>query len=639
MPVTRDPTTVLGDTEWLRSWRVRSGLLLQLVAFWVVWFAAARALFFGWFRDLIPPDSAALVAQSFLYGARMDLSAAAYVVVIPWLILTLTVAARPVIAERLLKAYAAFIVVFVSLVTMTDIGTFGPWRHRLDGSLWTYLATPREAYASASSIAVGPLFGTLGVMIVVTWLLLRRVTRRSTQALLPARGWGALPAGTATLLTGALLFIPIRGGVQWTPINESTVFFSRSEFVNMGALNPGWYLLSTSIANQKVPTSNPYVVMPVAEAQHVVDSLYAGADAPPPTLLRIARPNVILIVWESFTAQVVARLGGRPGVTPQFERLTHQGVLFDSVFASGERSAQGLLSLLSGFPSVPNEAIMTRPLKAAKLPQLGQFMRRAGYHTSYYYGGELAFANMKAYVLNGGFDRVTGIDAFAPAERNSKWGAHDHVVLGRALGELQHEARPFFATVFTLSSHEPFETPVAPTFAGSDESTQFLNAHHYTDASVGQFVDLASKQPWWDSTLVVIIADHGNVLPAPPRGATARVPDVHHIPMLWLGGALTVRDTVVHRIGASVDLAPTLLAQLGIASTGFRWGQDLLTPGRDGFAYFEYHDGFSFIDRRGWVVYDERARRAVEQSAGAGAAHLRSGSALLQASFADYLAR
>ncbi len=639
MPVTPDGLPEDSDTGWLSVWRGRAGMLVRLLAFWVLWFAASRGLFYLCFRDLIPTGGADIVAQSFLYGARMDLSTAAYLVVIPWLIVTLTVTVRPAITQRMLSAYAVFIVIFVSLVTMTDIGTFGPWRHRLDGSLWTYLATPKEAYASASSIAVGPLFGTLGVMILVTWLLYRRVTRRSVRDMLPARGWSAVTAGVATLLTGSLLFIPIRGGVQWTPINESTVFFSRSEFVNMGALNPGWYLLSTTIANQKVPTSNPYIVMPVAEAEHVVDSLYAGADAPPQRLLRFARPNVILIVWESFTAKVVARLGGRSGVTPQFDRLTHQGVFFDSVFASGERSAQGLLSLLSGFPSVPNEAIMTRPLKAAKLPQLGQFMRGAGYHTSYYYGGELAFANMKAYLLNGGFDRVTGIEAFPPALRNSKWGAHDHVVLGRALGELRDEARPFFATVFTLSSHEPFETPVAPTFPGSDESTLFLNAHHYTDASVAQFVDSASKQPWWDSTLVVIIADHGNILPVPLPGITESVPDVHHIPMLWLGGALTVRDTVVHRIGASVDLAPTLLAQLGISSTGFRWGQDLLTPGRDGFAYFEYHDGFSFIDRRGWLVYDERARRAVGQSPGATAAHQRSGSALLQASFADYLAR
>jgi phosphoglycerol transferase MdoB-like AlkP superfamily enzyme len=314
-------------------------------------------------------------------------------------------------------------------------------------------------------------------------------------------------------------------------------------------------------------------------------------------------------------------------------------VLFDSVFASADRSAQGLVSLLSGFPSVPSEAIMTRPRKAAALPQIAQVMRGASYHTSFYYGGELAFANMKAYVLNGEYDRVTGIEAFPSSERNSKWGAHDHVVLQRVLREVPRDARPFFSTIFTLSSHEPFEVPEAPAFAGQDESTQFLNAHHYTDASLGAFLDSASQQPWWDSTLVVIVADHGSPLPNPPAGTSESVVDRHHVPMLWVGGALRVRDTVVHRIGASVDLAPTLLTQLGVSHDRFRWGRSLLTAQPGGFAYFAEHDGFAYIDQRGWLLHDERAGRTLASSGTVGSAQRRSGTALLQGSFADYLMR
>jgi len=380
-------------------------------------------------------------------------------------------------------------------------------------------------------------------------------------------------------------------------------------------------------------------VLPADDARSVVDSLYASADADAVSLLRMPRPNVILIIWESFTAKVVARLGGLPDATPQFDRWSRRGVLFDSLFASGERSAQGLVSILSGFPSVPNDAIMTRPLKAAALPQLGRSMRGAGYHTSYYYGGELAFANMKAYLRHGGFDRLSGVEDYQRRERNSKWGAHDHVVLAHTLRDIQRESRPFFTTVFTLSSHEPFEVPVPPTFAGADLSTQFVNAHHYTDASIGQFLDAASRQPWWDSTLVVIVADHGSPLPAARNGAPESVVNRHHIPMLWVGGALRVRDTVVHRIAASTDVAPTLLAQLGIPPTGFRWGRNLLTTRDEAFSYFAHNDGFAYIDRSGWLVHDERGRRTIEQSGRAGAAQLRGGSALLQASFADYLAR
>jgi phosphoglycerol transferase MdoB-like AlkP superfamily enzyme len=468
---------------------------------------------------------------------------------------------------------------------------------------------------------------------------MQRTIRTPLQTLQPVRGRGAIGTGTALLLSGLLLAIPIRGGLQWTPLNESSVLFSRSTMANVGAQNAGWYLLYSTLAQRQEPAMNPFVVLPPHEAQAVVDSLYRGRDSAMVAVLRVPHPNVIVVIWESFTAKVVARLGGVPGVTPHFDRWSHQGVLFDSLYASGDRSAQGLVSILSGFPSVPNEAIMTRPRKAAALAQLGQSMQRAGYHTSFAYGGELAFANMKAYVLNGGFDRVTGIEAFPADQRNSKWGAHDHVVLQRVLREVSGDVRPFFATLFTLSSHEPFEVPGVPRFAGTGVSTQFLNAHHYTDASVGAFLDSAATQPWWDSTLVVIIADHGSPLPDPPRGATESVVQRHHIPMLWVGGALRVRDTVVHRIGASTDLAPTLLAQLGIEHAAFRWGRNLLTAQPGGFAYFSQHDGFAFLDQRGWLVEDERGGRTLAQSAGAGPAQRRSGSALLQASFADYLAR
>ncbi len=632
-------TSRVSDVSWPVAWRSRAALLVRSMLFWALWFAAARALFYAWHWGVVPAAERVAVAQSFWYGARMDLSAAAYVATVQWLILTLTMAVPVRITRGMLHAFSAIILFFIPVITLTDIGTFGPWRRRLDASIWTYLASPREAYASAESVAIGPLLVLLAVVVIATWFGYTRLVRRYEALLERPRGWHAAGAASALGATGLLLFVPIRGGLQWTPINESSVFFSQSEIANLGALNAPWFLLYSTVAQQEVPTTNPFVVFPATEAAAVADSLYGRADGASASLLRVPRPNVILIIWESFTGKVVERLGGRPGVTPQFDRWTHLGVFFDSLFASGDRSAQGLVSILSGFPSIPNETIMTRPRKAESLPQLGKRMKAAGYHSSFYYGGELAFANMKAYVLHGGFDRVTGVEAFADADRNSKWGAHDHVVLERARIELTGAPRPFFSTIFTLSSHEPFEVPAATAIAGNDESSRFMNAHHYTDASIGAFLDSASRQSWWDSTLVVIIADHGSPLPEPRDGGVESVPERHHIPMLWLGGALRVRDTVISRIGASVDLAPTLLSQLRVPAEGFRWGQDLLQPNREGFAYFSHLDGFTFIDRAGWLVYDVRSRRTTAQARAAGPGHIRRGSAVLQASFADYLAR
>src|SRR5260370_29128973 len=109
-------------------------------------------------------------------------------------------------------------------------------------------------------------------------------------------------------------------------------------------------------------------------------------------------------------------------------------------------------------------------------------LQRAGDYTAFYSGGELEFANLKSYLLNGSFDRLVGKDAFDARDRNSKWGVHDHVLYRQVLEDCRDAAlRPFFTVVFTLSSHEPFDVPMSPTFPGRSEQTLFLNAHRYSD--------------------------------------------------------------------------------------------------------------------------------------------------------------
>jgi phosphoglycerol transferase MdoB-like AlkP superfamily enzyme len=496
---------------------------------------------------------------------------------------------------------------------------------------------------SSESAPILPLMLLFVALLLFAVLLYRLLLRaRESDASVPRESVGfARGAGTfaVTLIATALLVIPIRGGLQWTPLNQSSVYFSSHEFANQAALNVGWNFFRSLSYARRAPEINPYTEVPEGDARGVVDSLLALVDSDPASLLTVARPNVILIIWESLTAKVVGRLGGVAGVTPMLDSLSHEGILFDSLYASGDRSAQGLVAILSGFPTLPHVQIMNTPKKAAELPALSRDFGEAGYTTSFYYGGELAFANIKAYLINARFGRIIGEDAFARSDRNSKWGAHDHVVLGRLLSDVPALPRPFFTTIFTLSSHEPFEIPTAPRFPGSDVESEFLSAHAYTDRSVGDFLRAAEREPWWDSTLVVIVGDHGHPLPRvhPSDGeqASAR----YHIPMLWLGGALAVRDTVVHRIGSQTDLAPTLLDQLQLASDDYHWGRDLFAAGKGGasFAWFAYLDGFGFVDQRGRLVYDAIGRRITQRAGAAGPPEARAGLSMLREAYQRYL--
>ncbi len=612
----------------------RALLLVRSLLLWLVWFAATRLLFLAYQWPLWRDVRGGTGAGAFVHGARMDVAAAAYLTTVPWLVLLVTALARGRVVAPLLRVYFMAAAPCVSLLTVVDLAVYAGWRTRLDATVLPFMRTPREMVASSASSPWVRLLVLCALLTLLTiWL---------------ARRWIVVPAarfdraGVASTLflalSGTGLFLLARGGVQWTPINQSTVFFSDDDFANQVALNPAWTFADAVVAARKVPSRNPYRRLTPNDAGAVIDSLLAQKGATRP-LLRLARPNVLFIVWESATAKVFERLGGVPGVTPAFDSLTHEGILFDSIFASAERSAQGLVALHSSYPALPHQQILNLSHKIDTLPKLGRTMADAGYQTSFYYGGELEFANLKAYVIASRYQRVVGLDQFARSDRNSKWGAHDHVVYARQLHDLERGPRPFFSTLVTLSSHEPFEIPVAPRFPGGDEETLFLNAHHYADRSLGDFIRRAQRQPWWDSTLVIVTADHGHVLPGPHDGTRERIPDRFHVPMLWLGGALAVRDTVVHRIGSQVDVMPTLLAQLGMPCRSCRWGKDLLRDGEGGFAYFAYRDGFSFIDPNGWTLYDVASGRTLDQEGNGEALRTRRGVALLQATFDDFLAR
>lgn len=623
--------------------RARLSYLVRYYLFWVALFAAARILFLVYYHARTAALGPSLAFGAVLHGLRMDLSAAGYLTVLPALGVALGAWYPLGTLQRIIRFYTWVTVAIVALLTVVDLGLFDAWGFRLDATPLQFISTPHEMLISSESAPIFRLTLLFIVFLAFAVLLHRLLVRpEEHDGSMPrerigfARGLGSF---AVTFIVTALLIIPIRGGVQWTPLNQSSVYFSSREFANQAALNVGWNFFRSLTYARRAPEVNPYTQVPESEARSVLDSLVAVRHDDPASLLRVEKPNVLVIVWESLTAKVVGRLGGVAGVTPMLDSLSHEGILFDSLYASGDRSAQGLVAILSGFPTLPHVQIMNTPKKAAELPSLSRNFDEAGYSTSFYYGGELAFANIKAYLINAGFERIIGESAFSRSDRNSKWGAHDHVVLGRLLSDVPKLPRPFFTTIFTLSSHEPFEIPMAPRFPGNDIESKFLSAHAYADHSVGEFIRAAEREPWWDSTLVVIVGDHGHPLPRVHPGDGEQASARYHIPMLWLGGALAVRDTVVHRIGSQTDLAPTLLAQLQLSSDDYHWGRDILAPGKGSasFAWFAYLDGFGFVDQRGRLVYDAIGRRVTQRAGAAGPPEVRAGLSWLREAYQSYL--
>ncbi len=617
--------------------RVRVRAYLVTYLFWLAYFWVARALFLGYHWARTSELPAWEIVRTFSAGFRLDASGAAYLTAIPALLLALSVA-PPLqrIAVAGMGAWTTIAAVAVAFLVATDLEIYTQWDRRIDAGIIPYLTTPREAWASAGASPRVLLFVLACVLGgTAVWIHRRYVIRRLRDLPRVGPAWSV----PAFLLIG-LLVIPARGGLQTVPVTQSSAYWSSRPFANFAAQNALWGFFD-SVARRRWDRTNHYLAMPAEEAERVVAAARARIGPTRPAPDEPSRPNILLIVWESGSARAVEALGGFPGVTPAFDALAHEGVLFRRFYAAGDRTDKGIAALLSGFPALPRGSVLTEPDKAASLPTASRDFQRNGYRTSFYYGGELEFASLKAYLVAAGFDQVAGKDDFPRSSWNSKWGAHDGMVADRVLADLDRAREPFFTVWLTLSSHEPFETPEPATILGADWQSRYFNSMAYTDRVIGRLVAQARQRSWWRNTLVVIVADHGRrVIPLDDRAPFKDADALFRIPMLWLGGAVTARDSVVDEIGSQLDLAPTLLDMAGITpATPYRWGRSLLDRVAEPFAYYGFETGFGLVTPGGNLVYDPLAARFVTRTGSPTSDDERLGRALMQLTYQDYLDR
>lgn len=427
----------------------------------------------------------------------------------------------------------------------------------------------------------------------------------------------------------ALLFIPIRSSFSVAPLNTGVVFFHKTNaFANHAGINVVWNFFKGVAYYKKL--KYPDNLFDRAKAQDLTKQLTATEGNT--NLLNQARPNVLMIILESFTSKIIEPLGGQPGVTPNINTLVREGILFDRIYASGDRTDKGLVSILSGYPAQPRTSIIKQPKKTQTLPFLPRHFMDMGYHSPFVYGGDIGFANMESYLTMAGFSQITEDDDFEDKHNYSKWGVHDHIVFDRLLNELDTASHPFFKVMLSLSSNEPFDVPVkTPWQKGNDDAALFLSACHYTDSAFGAFIREAKTRPWWNNTLLIVTADHGHRF---PDAEELKDKKRFSVPLLWLGGALAKRDTVIHTLGSQNDIAPTLLGQWGAQSHPYTFSKDLLAERLKPFAVYAFTNGFGYIFDEGEFIYDFDLKGYYQENGPAEERQL--GEAYMQALFLDY---
>ncbi len=566
--------------------------LLKTYALTVILFIVAKIVFM-----LCYADEQELKAGDYLsvvgHGLSLDLSTALYFLIVPFLVSLLSLWVG--VTRWVLRVYYAVGALAFAMAFVADTSLYAFWGFKLDASCLQYLSQPEGI---TQSVSVGYLLLRLVLVVVLSvvfyWLYAARMPKFCPAGHgLPLRHRMMLTALYVCLIP--LMVIGIRGGTSESTTNIGQVYFSEKQFLNHAAVNPVFSFLYS--ASHQLGDLSQYHFMDDEEAYSLTKNVYTTQSLDADTLLTTQRPNIVVILMESAGEEFAHAM-------PHLQQLKREGICFSQCYGNSWRTDRGTVCALSGYPSFPSISVMKMPEKSRQLASIARSLKAEGYATSYLYGGDINFTNMRSYLIGTGWDKLTSMDDYSSDERSSaQWGVRDDITFETLYQQiLDAQSTPHLWGYSTLSSHEPWDVPVK---MNTDE---VLNAFAYLDDCLDVFISKLRQTPAWDNLLVILTADHGINYKQIDQ---SRPLEKNHIPMIWVGGAVKEPRTVT-AICNQTDLAATLLGQLGLRHDDFPFSRDVLSktyvyP----VAVHNYYNAQFIVDSTGYLLYDFNARRPI----------------------------
>jgi len=501
---------------------------------------------------------------------------------------------------------AAWLATVLTLLASLELATpdfMAEYGLRPNRMFLEYLAYPREVFATLSESrplqCVLLVLGTATSALSGYWLARRWWPREARAEIWPLR----IVLALAVLLLGAM---GVRSTLGHRPMNPAMLAFSTDATVNVLPLNSFYALIHATRdwLRDEEGAAQLYGGLP---DEDIIVAIRADSGLPPdafpdseiPTLaartpIWQGKPrNLVIVLEESMGAQFIGSLGGLP-LSPHYDRLSEQGWALTRLYATGTRSVRGIEAVLSGFSPTPAQAVVKRSRSQQDFFTLAGLLRQHGYDATFYYGGESHFDNMRGFFLGNGFTRVIDEHDYVAPQFTGSWGVSDEDLFARAdqeFNRLHNEGTPFFGFVFTSSNHDPFEFPDGKIELYETPKQTRNNAVKYADHALGDFFNRAMNSPYWHDTVFLVVADHDSRV----LGQDLVPIDNFHIPGLILGADILPRRDA--RILSQIDLAPTLLSLIGIASPTPLTGRNLADPELNlpGRAIMQYDRNFAWM--------------------------------------------
>lgn len=558
-----------------RIFASRAGLVLSVVAFSLVVFVLLRLVLLLQVYGQIdhgPVSLLAIFGVGFAHDLVVSLLAFAPVLLITTLLpeRMYRTLAHPMVVYPLVFAVLSALI-FVAVAEWLFWDEFGA---RANFIAVDYLVYRREVTGNIQeSYNLPLLFTVIFSTAVVGVLLLRRFLDRARNA---------AGSGRSRLLAAVIAVTAFAGALAFD--GEALANFSRNTWAIELSRN-GVYQFFHAFRHNELDYDTFYV----REDVHLLDRLLREevqgpydrflSDAPLDVTRAVDNPgpekhlNVMLVVVESLSGDYLATFGNTEKITPNLDRLVSESMFFDNFYALGNRTVRGLEAITLSLPPTPGSAIVRRP-DNAHMFSLGTVFGSKGYDVRFLYGGYGYFDNMNTFFGGNGFDVIDRpLLTEDESEFATAWGVADEYIFKRAAREADRSyaaGKPFFSLVMTTSNHRPYDIP--PGRINEPTGHPHLKAVQYTDWAINKLIEDARSKPWFDDTVFVIVADHC----AGSAGKTALPLERYHIPM-WIYSPKHIAPQRVTQLASQMDLAPTVLAQLGFDYTSRFVGRDIFT--------------------------------------------------------------
>ena len=560
-----------------------------------------RGALLAWNWELAAEVTRGDLLEAFFNGLRFDLR----VVVIVGAPLMLTVLSARLMAMRTLQClWLTLATVLLCLLGTVELSFYREFHQRLNTLVFQYLQ--EDPATVLSMLWYGfPVVRLLLGMALVSWLMYRGFRWLDRRTRLPATAanrrhsrLGALAARISVLLLLLVSSTVLARGTlrQGPPLRWGDAFTTDSTLANQLGLTPALTLYSAAKAQFSDHRNNAWLgLLDDDQATGITRSLLLTEhdrliDAELAPVRRVSEPavdsvlpvrNVVVVLMESFAGYYTGALGSPLGITPEFDRLSKEGLLFTRYFSNGTHTHQGMFATMACFPNLPGfEYLMQEPEGGHAFSGLPQLLSQRGFDDLYVYNGDFAWDNQKGFFGKQGMRHFIGRNDYVnPVFSDPTWGVSDQDMFDRAVTELNalDHTRPFYALLQTLSNHTPYALPdplPVDAVSGQGVNDEHLTAMRYSDWALGRFFDQVRNEPWYRDTLFVVIGDHGF---GTPRQLTDLDLLRFNVPMLLIAPGITERFGQRNDIvGTQVDVVPTIMGRLGGAVQQQCWGRDLL---------------------------------------------------------------